>query len=130
MKAHVDDQQWQEKLTQQQYKICRLKGTEPPFTGKYTDCNDDGIYHCVCCGAQLFDANTKYHSGSGWPSFWQPVNKTAVAEHLDKSHGMHRVEITCRQCDSHLGHVFTDGPEPTGLRYCVNSVSLDLKGRS
>ncbi len=118
-----------EKLTPEQFSICRLKATEPPFTGKYVDCKQDGIYHCVCCDAPLFDSKTKYDSGSGWPSFWQAL-ENHVAENVDNSHGMQRVEIICQQCDSHLGHVFNDGIEPTGLRYCVNSASLLLRERA
>ena len=117
-----------EKLTAEQYNICRLKATEPPFTGQYLHCQTDGVYHCVCCDAPLFDAQTKYDSGSGWPSFWQAL-ENRVAEHVDERHGMRRVEIVCKHCDAHLGHVFTDGIEPTGLRYCVNSASLQLRTR-
>lgn len=120
------DQHWREKLTLEQYHVCREKGTEPPFTGKYTDCTADGIYHCVCCGQALFSSTAKFHSGCGWPSFFEPLSKT-LDEHQDLSHGMRRVEVTCRSCGAHLGHVFPDGPQPTGLRYCINSVALDLQ---
>lgn len=116
-------------LTPEQFNICRLKATEPPFTGKYVDCKQDGIYHCICCDAPLFDSQTKYNSGSGWPSFWQAL-ENRVAENIDNSHGMRRVEIVCQNCNAHLGHVFTDGPQPTGLRYCTNSASLLLRDRS
>ncbi|MDD5633367.1 MAG: peptide-methionine (R)-S-oxide reductase MsrB [Methylococcales bacterium] len=125
-----DDDQWREKLTPEQFSICRLKGTEPPFTGKYTDCKKQGIYHCICCGSPLFDSETKYDSGSGWPSFWSDLPEGSVTEHVDSSHDMRRVEVTCKVCDAHLGHVFEDGPEPTGLRYCINSASLDLKEKA
>lgn len=118
------EQEWKKLLPPDRYKVLRQKGTEPPFTGEYEDHWERGVYHCYACGLPLFDSATKFHSGSGWPSFWQPISPGAVEEHKDFSLGMSRVEITCARCGSHLGHVFTDGPEPTGLRYCINSLSL------
>ena len=118
--------EWQAELTPQEFQICREKGTERAFTGEYWNCHDEGVYHCTCCGAPLFSSETKFESGSGWPSFYQSLQADAIAEHRDISHGMVRTEIICQQCDAHLGHVFPDGPKPTGLRYCVNSASLRL----
>ncbi|MBS1994741.1 MAG: peptide-methionine (R)-S-oxide reductase MsrB [Cyanobacteria bacterium SZAS LIN-2] len=120
---------WREKLSPEQYNICREKGTERAFTGKYWDCHDAGTYRCACCGEALFDSETKFDSGSGWPSFYIPLNENSVAEHKDMTHGMVRTEVTCAKCGSHLGHVFPDGPKPTNLRYCINSASLDLEKR-
>lgn len=121
-----DDAYWREKLTPDEYRICREKGTERAFTGCYWDSKDEGTYRCKCCGEPLFTSKTKYDSGSGWPSFYQPLNGDVIQEEADSSHGMQRIEVMCRRCGSHLGHVFPDGPAPTGLRYCINSASLDL----
>ncbi len=124
------DGEWREKLTPEQYQVCREAGTERPFAGKYWDCKEDGIYRCVCCGNELFDAGTKFDSGTGWPSFWEPIDGERVRTVEDRSHGMVRVEVRCARCDAHLGHVFPDGPKPTGERYCMNSVALDLAPRT
>lgn len=123
---HKTESEWKEELTPEQYSVCRKKGTERPFTGKYHDCKEGGTYRCVCCGNALFSSGTKFDSGTGWPSFYAPVNDGALKTERDDSLGMNRVEVMCNVCGSHLGHVFDDGPEPTGLRYCINSVSLDL----
>lgn len=123
--------QWREQLTPEQYRITREKGTDRPFTGLYVDpVADDGVYCCICCGEPLFSTQAQYHSGSGWPSFWQPAAKDALAEQDDSSLGMQRVEATCAHCNAHLGHVFPDGPQPTGLRYCINSTALHLKAET
>ncbi len=126
-KIRTMEEDWQQQLTSEQFEVTRRKGTERAFTGKYHDCRTEGIYQCVCCGAPLFSSDKKFDSGSGWPSYWQPVSEQAVRNEEDRSHGMKRVEVLCAQCEAHLGHVFEDGPQPTGLRYCINSIALHLK---
>ena len=126
-KVAKSDEQWRSELTAEQFRILRQKGTERPFTGAYNDFKAVGTFSCAGCGAALFDSKTKFNSGSGWPSFYAPMAPGAVAEHRDASHGMVRIEITCSNCGGHLGHVFPDGPAPTGQRYCINSAALDFK---
>jgi peptide-methionine (R)-S-oxide reductase len=126
-KLKKSEEEWREQLSPQEFQITRCSATEPAFTGRYWDCKEDGTYVCLCCGEPLFRSDDKFDSGTGWPSFTQPIAEGTIDEHRDLSHGMIRTEVRCSNCDAHLGHVFPDGPAPAGMRYCINSASLDLK---
>lgn len=128
MEISKTDQQWQDQLSEEEFYVCRQSGTESPFSGEYNTNKEDGIYNCTCCAKPLFESQTKFDSGTGWPSYYESV-ENSIKEIKDSAHGMLRVEVRCESCDSHLGHVFPDGPDPTGLRYCINSVSLKFEGK-
>ncbi len=129
-KLRLTDAEWRSRLSPEQYEVTRRGGTEPAFAGALYACKDPGLYRCVCCGTVLFRSDEKFESGTGWPSFWQPAPEAPIEEHLDTSHGMQRIEVRCGRCDAHLGHVFDDGPPPTGKRYCINSVALEFEPKA